>query len=178
MNETIITAKISITAFFAAMATFLGWKGLMALALAVLMTLDYISGWLAARKNGTWKSAIAREGIAHKAGMVLVVVVALVADVIMALALTHIPVVNIAWPECLFPIVLAWYIITELGSILENAVKLGAKVPAWFVKIFDATLKMVDHVADEVTDLEKAAGVYEQNALVASPENDAPPDIE
>lgn len=153
MDETVITAKLAITAFFGALATFLGWKGLMALALAVLMILDYISGWLAARKNGTWKSAIAREGIAHKFGMVLVVAVALLADGIMAVGLPHIPLVNIAWPECLFPIVLAWYIITEIGSILENSVKLGIKVPGWMVKIFDATLKMVESVGEEMVQL-------------------------
>ena len=38
----------------------------------------------------------------------------------------NIPVLNITWPGMILPLVLAWYIITELGSILENAIKLGA----------------------------------------------------
>jgi phage-related holin len=32
------------------------------------------------------------------------------------------------------PVVLTWYIITELGSIIENAGKMGAPVPEWLKK--------------------------------------------
>lgn len=152
MNETMVTAKAAIVAFFTAVGAFLGWRGIMALVWVILMLLDYLSGTLAARKDGTWKSAVAREGLWHKGGMILVVLVALIADGIMAVALPHIPVLNIAWPDVLFPLVLAWYIITELGSILENAVKLGANIPEWLVKILDASLKAVDSVGDNVLD--------------------------
>ena len=148
MNETMVTAKAALVAFFTAVGVFLGWKGIMALAWVVLMCLDYISGTLAARKAGSWKSSVARDGLWHKGGMILVVLVALIADAIMAVALSHIPIINIAWPELLLPLVLAWYIITELGSILENAIKLGANVPTWLVRIMDATLKAVDNIGD------------------------------
>ena len=67
-------------------------------------------------------------------------------------ALPHIPVLNIAWPNVLFPLVLAWYIVTELGSILENAIKMGAKVPVWLVSIMDATLKAVDKVGESASE--------------------------
>lgn len=149
MNETVVTAKTAIVAFFTALGAILGWKGVMAVAWVLLMFLDYFSGTLAARKDGNWRSSVAREGLWHKGGMVLVVLVAFIADFIMSLALPHIPVLNIAWPEILAPLVLAWYIITELGSILENAVKLGANVPVWIIRIFDATLKMVESVGEE-----------------------------
>ena len=33
------------------------------------------------------------------------------------------------------PVVLVWYIFTELGSIAENAAAMGAPVPAWLVKL-------------------------------------------
>lgn len=149
MNETMVTAKTAIVAFLTALSAFLGWKGVMAVVWVILMFLDYASGTFAARKEGNWKSAVAREGLWHKGGMVLVVLVAFIADFVMCLALPHIPVLNIAWPEILAPLVLAWYIITELGSILENAVKLGANVPHWIIKIFDATLKTVESVGEE-----------------------------
>ena len=155
MNETMVTAKVAIAAFFTAIGTFLGWKGIMALVWVVLMALDYISGTMAARKDGSWKSAIAREGLWHKGGMILVVVVAAIADMVMALALQNIPVINIAWPDLLFPLVLAWYIITELGSILENAIKLGANVPVWLVRILDASLKMVENAGEAAAEKNK-----------------------
>lgn len=155
MNETMVTAKVAIAAFFTAIGTFLGWKGIMALVWVVLMALDYISGTMAARKDGSWKSAIAREGLWHKGGMILVVVVAAIADMVMALALKNIPVINIAWPDLLFPLVLAWYIITELGSILENAIKLGANVPVWLVRILDASLKIVENAGEAAAEKNK-----------------------
>lgn len=149
MNETLVTAKAAIVAFFAAIAAFLGWKGIMALVWVVLMALDWITGTAAARKNGTWKSSMARDGAAHKFGTAIIIVLAFMADFIMGIMLPHIPLLNIEWPDLLAPVVLAWYIVTELGSILENAIKLGAPVPAWIVKIFDATLKMLDKVGEE-----------------------------
>lgn len=149
MHETLVTAKAAIAAFFAALAAFLGWKGIMALVWVALMALDWITGTAAARKNGTWKSATARDGAGHKFGAAVVIVLAFLADFIMGLMLPHIPVLNIQWPDVLAPLVLAWYIVTEIGSILENAIKLGAPVPSWIVKIFDATLKMVDRVGEE-----------------------------
>ena len=148
MNETVITAKAAIAAFFAAIGAFLGWKGIMAVVWVALMAMDWLTGTAAARKNGTWKSAAARDGAWHKIGSVVVVLVALLGDFILGVMIANIPVLEIAWPNLLGPLVLAWYIVTELGSILENAVKLGAKVPGWIVKIFDATLKMLDKAGD------------------------------
>ncbi len=149
MHETLVTAKAAIAAFFAALAAFLGWKGIMALVWVALMALDWITGTAAARKNGTWKSSLSRDGAAHKFGTAVVIVLAFIADCIMGIMLPHIPVLNIQWPDVLAPLVLAWYIVTEIGSILENAIKLGAPVPSWIVKIFDATLKMVDNVGSD-----------------------------
>lgn len=152
MNEYLVEIKAAIVLFFSTLAAFLGWKGILAVIWVVLMILDWITGTVAARKNGTWKSAVSREGAWHKFGSILVVVVAFMADIIMSVALPHIPVLNISWPEFLAPMVLAWYIVTELGSILENAIKLGAPVPAWIVKIFDATLHMADRIGESAVE--------------------------
>ena len=155
MQETIVTAKAAIAAFFAAVGAFLGWKGVMAVVWAALMAMDWITGTLAARKSGSWKSSAARDGALHKIGSVVVTVTALLADLLIGVMIENIPVLDIAWREILGPLVLAWYIVTELGSILENAVKLGAAVPRWIVRIFDATLKMVDTAGDALSDREE-----------------------
>ena len=156
MNDKLITIKAAIATFFTALGTFLGWKGVMALVWVGLMALDYISGTFAAAKAGEWCSAKAREGLWHKAGMILAVVCAGIADFIMAIILAHIPqdILQISWPGILFPLVLAWYIITELGSILENAVKLGAAVPDWLVKLLKVGLKAVDAAGSADTTVE------------------------
>lgn len=128
MKENLVTIKTAIVAGCTALGAFLGWKGVMLVAWVVVMALDYISGTMAACKAGEWNSATAREGLWHKGGMIAVVIVAAIADWIMVLIAQYIP-IGIQWPGIILPLVLAWYIITELGSILENAVKMGANVP-------------------------------------------------
>ena len=147
MNDTLVGVKAALVAFFTAIAAFLGWKGVMAIVWVAVMLLDYISGTASACKAGEWSSKVARQGLWHKGGMIVVVTVAAIADGVMAIICQHLP-LGITWPAVILPLVLAWYIITELGSILENAVKLGAAVPSWLTKLLKASLKAVESVGD------------------------------
>lgn len=151
MNENLVTIKTAIVAGCTALGAFLGWKGIMLLAWVLVMALDYISGTMAACKAGEWSSATAREGLWHKGGMIAVVLVAAITDWIMVLIAEYIP-IGIQWPGIIMPLVLAWYIITELGSILENAVKLGANVPVWLVKLLKASANIVEAAGDLTAD--------------------------
>lgn len=148
MNENLLTVKTAIAAFITAMGAFLGWKGIMLLTWVLVMALDYISGTMAACKAGEWCSATAREGLWHKGAMILVVTVAAIADAIMVIIVEYVP-IGLKWPGILMPLVLAWYIITELGSILENAVKMGANVPDWLVKLLKASANLVESAGDK-----------------------------
>ena len=144
MNDNLLTVKAMIAAFFTALGAFLGWKGVMLFAWAGVMALDYISGTVAAALGGQWSSAVAREGIKHKGGMILVVTVAAIADAVMVIIVAHVP-IGLQWPGLILPMVLAWYIITELGSILENAVKMGAPVPGWLIKLRKVSANIVEN---------------------------------
>lgn len=154
MNENIIAAKAAVTAFFGAMTAFLGWRTIMVLVWIVLMALDYISGTVAARQTGNWKSETARKGIWHKGGMVLIVLVCAITDVVMITVCRSLPndVLAIDWPVVIFPMVTIWYILTEIGSIIENAIAMGAPVPSWLPKIIDATRHVVDAAGDQVSE--------------------------
>lgn len=151
MSEHMMKIKAAITLFFTGLGAFLGWKGVMAVVWVAAMALDYISGSAAAMKAGEWSSAKAREGLWHKCGMILAVTVAGLADYAMSLVLANIPGLGFTWPGIVLPLVLAWYIITELGSILENAIRLGANVPAWLVKLLKASLRAVDSAGEKNT---------------------------
>lgn len=150
MNENLVAMKAAITAALSAIGMFLGWRIVMLLVWVVLMALDYLSGTLAARQNGTWKSAMAREGIGHKAGMILIVIVCMIADFVIMLACENLPhdVINFHWPFVIFPLVVMWYILTEIGSIIENAMEMGAKVPSWLPNLLNATVNAVDSVGE------------------------------
>lgn len=152
MNETVLAAKAAIAAFFTAVGMLLGWKGIMVLAWVALMALDYITGSFAAMKAGEWCSRKAREGAWHKGGAIVVVIVSAMADGIMLVICGNLPILEITWPGVILPLILAWYIITELGSILENAIKLGANPPAWLTNILAASLKAVEAAGDKAFD--------------------------
>ena len=147
MNDNMLTVKAAVVGFFTTLGAFLGWKGILMFAWFGVMVLDYLSGTIAAALNGNWSSAVAREGIKHKGGMILVVAVSGIADIIMAIIVANVP-VGIRWPGLIMPMVLAWYIITELGSILENAVAMGAPVPAWLVALLKSSANFVEAAGD------------------------------
>ena len=151
MKENLVAAKSAIAATMTAASAFLGWKGILLFAWVGVMALDYLSGTLAACQAGQWSSAAARQGLWHKGGMILAVTVAAICDGVMMLLCTQMP-LGICWNGLVLPLVLAWYIITELGSILENAVKMGAKVPAWLVSLLKAGVRLVESAGDSTVE--------------------------
>ena len=152
MESKALEIKLALTAFFGAAGELLGWKGVMLLILVAFMAMDYLSGSMAARKDGTWSSKIAREGLFHKTGVILAVIVALLADLMFMFAIPVIPLFGgVRNPGAFLPLVLAWYILTEAGSVLENVAKMGAKVPAWFEKAIRSTGSAVDKAGEAQT---------------------------
>lgn len=129
-----------------------GWMGWLMLGWVACMMLDYATGSAAACKTGTWSSAYARAGIWHKAGMIVVVVVAAGADLLIDIVLLNLPIVQlpVVYPGLICPMVLVWYIVTELGSIMENAVIMGADVPGWLVRLLAAGKSAMDKAGDEL----------------------------
>lgn len=149
MGDKLMAVKAAIAAFFTAVSAFLGWQGIMALVWVIAMAFDYITGTAAAMKKGEWSSAVARQGLWHKGGMIVVVIVSFIADCVMGVICEHLP-IGITWTSIVLPLVLAWYIVTELGSILENAVKMGASVPDWLVKLLKTGVQVIDKAGKNI----------------------------
>ena len=154
MNEKMVAVKSGMAAAVTAVAAFMGWKGIMLLIWIVAMALDYLSGTLAACREGQWSSAVARQGLWHKGGMILVVTVATLSDVVMLMMVQFLP-IGMQWPGLVLPLVLAWYIMTELGSILENAVKMGAKVPAFLIGLLKSGIDLTDRAGEATAETMK-----------------------
>lgn len=72
-----IWIKAAVVAVASAFSAAFGWMGLLFLAWVCCMAMDWISGSAAAASKGKWSSSVARAGAWHKAGMIIVVVVAL-----------------------------------------------------------------------------------------------------
>ena len=88
-----VEVKAGITALVGAFTAFWGWMGWLALAWVSLMALDYVTGTAAAAKDGRWSSKSAREGIWHKLGELVVVIVAALGDRVLVIVIEHLPVV-------------------------------------------------------------------------------------
>lgn len=151
-NNIFLAVKAAIVGIFGAFGAAFGWLGWLVLAWVVCMVVDYISGSSAAMKAGQWSSAKARGGIWHKAGMIVVVVVAAVADSVLSLVVASIPGISIEYTVLLLPMVLVWYILTELGSILENAAAMGAPVPEFLIRILASAKDKVEAATGEETE--------------------------
>ena len=130
-----------IKALFVAALAFLtalwGWVGWAVLVFIVCMFVDYLTGSWAARAKGEWSSAVAREGRWHKLGEIVALLVAALCDIAVKILLSTsaAPVLGqLHYDSYITLITSAWYTFTELGSIIENAGKLGAPIPKWLAK--------------------------------------------
>ena len=151
--ETIDTWKVAFAAVIGALTGLWGWMGWLVFGWVLCMLADYITGSAAAAKQGEWSSAKAREGIWHKAGMIVVVIVAAGADLLISLVITNIPAVQLPFEfgGLVCPVVLVWYVVTELGSITENAVVMGAPVPGWLTKLLQVSKDAIEQAGDQFT---------------------------
>lgn len=133
MEDSLNRLKVWFSTVLGILTGFWGWFGWLLVLWIVCMIADYITGTLAAVKAGEWSSKVAREGIWHKLGMVFTVVLTALADLLLQIVLEHMPIINIPFAGVLCPVLLVWYVVTEIGSSAENAVAMGAPVPA-FIK--------------------------------------------
>lgn len=158
-----------------------GWMGWAVIIWALCILLDYASGSAAARKAGEWSSAVAREGLWHKLGEIFAVLVAALCDIALRVVLEGSGLqLGFTIGPVITPVVLLWYIITELGSIIENAGLLGAPIPDWLKKSLKEYKKKLDaQQGAEKDESEENATGYEPKHYTpeqTTADEDAPPD--
>ncbi len=154
MEKTINQIKATVAILLGLLTGLWGWLGWLVVGWIVCMVLDYVTGSMAAAIDGQWSSARAREGIWHKCGMIVVVVVAGGADLLISLVLVNLPVLAlpVQYPGLVCPVVLVWYIVTELGSMSENAAVMGAPVPKWLTRLLAMSKEAVDSTGDKLNE--------------------------
>ena len=126
--------KAAIAATLAALTAFWGWVGWTVAIFSACMFMDYVTGSWAARSRGEWSSTIARQGLWHKLGEIVALLVAALCDIAMLVIIRSeaAPLLNGLDHRCYLTLLVSiWYIFTELGSIIENAIRCGAPCPNW-----------------------------------------------
>lgn len=152
--------KAAVTAVIAFGTALWGYTGWAVLILLVCIALDYATGTLAALKAGQWSSATARQGLWHKLGEIVALLVAALCDIAIRVVLesavaSHFE--GIELPSAAFTLLIAiWYIFTELGSIVENVAALGAPVPVWLTKTIKKIREKAEPEEEEQSEREYA----------------------
>ena len=149
--------KASMAAIGAAITAAVGWMGWLIIALVGMMTLDFFTGWGAARHRGEWHSTIAKKGLSKKVGVLAIVVTAAVLDWLISGILTNVEFISLPfeYTTLLAPIVACWFILAEIGSIIENAVCLGASCPKFVQNLIEVLKSTIEKTGDKLTTGEK-----------------------
>lgn len=92
------------------------------------IVIDFVSGLVKALKNGTYSSTVAREGLFHKVGYILVMVLTelvTISGVYLDLGVLSSGLVMTG--------VAAWICLTEAGSVIENACEISPDIAGSFI---------------------------------------------
>jgi toxin secretion/phage lysis holin len=120
--------------------------------LMILMITDYISGMLASKKEALdypdnkqygWSSKKSLIGIYKKASYIFVILVAVCTDYIIYKISVEIG-IQFDYKTLFSLLVTVWLIINELISILENAGRMGAKLPDFLKRVLQELRSNVD----------------------------------
>ena len=152
MKETVYTIAGLITAAVTYVAGKLGILVPLIMLLVGMMAVDYITGMMAARKeavehpedpNYGWSSRVGFLGILKKVGIIAVIAVAMSLDYLIAVAAGQL---GMSPPKmAIFGLlVVVWFLLNEMLSIIENAGRMGANVPDWLTTSIAVLKRKID----------------------------------
>lgn len=139
----------------------MGALGYLLLIFTITMILDYVSGIIASKKESIehpnskkygWSSKKGTLGIIKKFGYIMIVFSTMLVDCMICKMAGCI---NVKMPTSTFfsTIIVIWFILNEILSIIENAGRMGVKnIPKFFTKLICALKNTVEKEADELVE--------------------------
>ena len=111
--------------------------------LIIAMVLDYISGIIKSYETNTLSSKVGAKGIIKKFSYFLVIMISFIIDFILCnYTLNEI---NIYYP-IISEIIIAWFVINEVISILENVSEIGVPLPKFIINITSHLKNNLDNI--------------------------------
>ena len=111
--------------------------------LIIAMVLDYISGIIKSYETNTLSSKVGAKGIIKKFSYFLVIVISFIIDFILCnYTLNEI---NLYYP-IISEIIIAWFVINEVISILENVSEIGVPLPKFIINITSHLKNNLDNI--------------------------------
>lgn len=129
-------------------ASYLGILGPILLVLLLLMILDYITGMWASKYQGILSSKRGANGIIKKFIYVIIIIVGLLLDYVILITTKEL---GIVLPlRTFFGLLIAiWFVINEMLSILENAIKLESKLPKFLGSFLNKFSEFIEHTGEK-----------------------------
>lgn len=102
---------------------------------ACFILLDLITGLIKAFKEKEYNSSVMREGLYHKCGSIIIIIVSVLVDFAQKIID-----IGVNLPVAIF--VCSYIVLMEIGSIIENVGKInpkfvGSKITTYFEKLTD-----------------------------------------
>ncbi|MCM1234366.1 MAG: phage holin family protein [Ruminococcus flavefaciens] len=148
MKET--TVKTALAVALAAATAYLHELAVPVIILAVVMSIDYLSGMVEAWINRELSSRVGVLGIIKKVAYLLAVAVAIVADWVVQMAGAQVG-VDFGGFYFFGLLVTIWLILNECISILENISEIGVPLPAFLLKLIQKLKKTVEDTGESKT---------------------------
>ena len=160
MKEFWNTIQVIIAAIGGWLGYFLGGCDGLLIALVAFVAIDYITGMMAARKeavehpgdpNYGWSSKKGFNGIVKKVAIFAVITVAISLDYLIAVATAQL---GMAPPQmAIFGLlVVVWFLLNEMLSIIENSGRMGADIPDWLTKYIAILKGKIDDQGGQTAD--------------------------
>ncbi len=120
--------------------------------LVAMMTLDYVTGMLASKKEAIdrptdpdagWSSRKGAVGIFKKLAILAAVIVAMSLDYVVKIMTDGLGFDPPAMPFIAL-LVIVWFLLNEMLSIIENAGRMGGNVPVWLAKYIAVLKNRID----------------------------------
>lgn len=157
MKETMNPISAVVAAALGVLSAYMVQLFIPLIVLVIAMVVDYGTGMAKAWSAGELCSRTGIKGIIKKVGYLVIVLVAMGADYLLRYGMEQVG-IHINVDFLIAAIVIAWLIINELISILENVAAIGAPVPKFLVTLIKKKLKNVteSHAETVATDTEGA----------------------
>lgn len=134
----------AVTAFFTAA---LGQYWFLFAGFLIMNVIDWLTGWYAARQIGEESSKVGAKGIVKKLWYWIVILISFY----IAFAFEKMGAlvgINLSFMNMLGYFVLTSYLVNEIRSILENALKVGVTLPNFLIKGLKIAGDLIDNTAN------------------------------
>lgn len=149
--EHVNTFKGIVVVIGATLTALWGWFGWLVCVWVLLMAIDYATGTFAGTRKTGWCSEIATKGLQKKVGSIVAVIVAGLADMLIGLIIGNLAItMPFEYTILICPLVVTWYAITELGSILENLVAMDVPMPGFLISMAKMLKLGIDKTGNKI----------------------------